>query len=265
MIMRVVDSSDYAIKQFYAEFRCEYEAFQLQVTGLASDAEREQYTSLILCRLLFLYFLQKQGYLDGDPCYLPHHLCHMRAYSEEPGAFYRAFLLPLFHQGLGTTTRTPDMLALLGNVPYLGGDLFQVHQLERAAPQRHIADEAFDRLFTFFERYQWHLEEHQYHHEKTITPGILGYILEQHINQQQIGAYYTREDVTHYIASHTIIPHLFDLVARHPSANTEPFPRWSLIQDHPDRYIHIAIRNPGKQADETEREHAERRAYYAML
>lgn len=263
--MRVVDSSDYAIKQFYTEFRREYEAFLLQVTGLATGTEREQYTSLILCRLLFLYFLQKQGYLDGDPCYLPRHLCHMRAYSEEPDMFYRAFLLPLFHQGLGTTTRTPDMHALLGDVPYLGGDLFQVHQLERAAPQLHIADEAFDRLFSFFERYQWHLDERQCHHEKTITPGILGYILEQHINQQQIGAYYTREDVTHYIASRTIIPYLFDLVARYQPTGAEPFPHWSLIQDRPDRYILMAIRNTERLADETEREYAERRAYYDML
>lgn len=263
--MRVVDSSDYAIKQFYAEFKCEYEAFLLQVTGLASNAEREQYTSLILCRLLFLYFLQKQGYLNGDPCYLPRHLCHMCACSEEPDTFYRAFLLPLFHQGLGTTTRTPDMHTLLGDVPYLGGDLFQVHQLERAAPQLHIADEAFDRLFAFFERYQWHLDERQCHHEKTITPGILGYILEQHINQQQIGAYYTREDVTHYIASRTIIPYLFDFVTHYPPSNTESFPCWSLIQDCPDRYIHMAIRNIERLADETDREYAERRAYYNML
>ncbi len=267
--MHIVDSSDHAIKQFYAEFKCEYEAFVHQVTELATNAEREQakykYTSLILCRLLFLYFLQKQGYLDSDPCYLPHHLQHMRTCSEQPDMFYRAFLLPLFHQGLGTTTRTPDMHALLGNVPYLGGDLFQVHQLERATSQLHIPDEAFDRLFTFFERYQWCLDERQCYRERTITPGILGYILEQHINQQQIGAYYTREDVTHYIASRTIIPYLFDLFAHSQPTSTEPFPCWRLIQDHPDRYVYAAIRNPERQADETSREHAERRAYYAML
>ncbi|HEY7414476.1 MAG TPA: hypothetical protein VH593_04735, partial [Ktedonobacteraceae bacterium] len=154
-------TSDHTIKQFYAEFKHEYSAFLLQVTGLTTEAELEQYTSLILYRLLFLYFLQKQGYLDGDPCYLPHHLHHTRACHQQD-MFYRAFLLPLFHQGLGTTARTPDMHALLGAIPYLGGDLFQVHQLERATPQIQIPDEAFDKLFIFFERYQWHLDERQH-------------------------------------------------------------------------------------------------------
>jgi hypothetical protein len=219
----------------------------------------------MLCRLLFLYFLQKRGYLDGDPCYLPNHLQRTR---ERYGTdmFYRAFLLRLFQEGLGTTIRTPETHALFGNIPYLGGDFFLLHQLEYANPQLHISDEAFRRLFTFFESYQWHLDEHPRHYKNEITPGVLGYILEKYINQQQVGAYFTREDVTHYIASSTIIPSLLDHVAQSQSPDTEhPFPRWSLLQTSPDDYIPMAIRIREMQADETDRTYAERRAYYETL
>ena len=39
---------------------------------------------------------------------------------------------------------------------------------------------------------------------------MLGYIFEKYINQKQMGAYYTKEDITDYIGKNTIIPWLFD-------------------------------------------------------
>ena len=39
---------------------------------------------------------------------------------------------------------------------------------------------------------------------------MLGYIFEKYINQKQMGAYYTKEDITDYISRNTIIPCLFD-------------------------------------------------------
>ena len=39
---------------------------------------------------------------------------------------------------------------------------------------------------------------------------MLGYIFEKYINQKQMGAYYTKEDITEYISQNTIIPFLLD-------------------------------------------------------
>ena len=39
---------------------------------------------------------------------------------------------------------------------------------------------------------------------------MLGYIFEKYINQKQMGAYYTKEDITGYISRNTVIPFLFD-------------------------------------------------------
>ncbi len=43
------------------------------------------------------------------------------------------FLLRLFHEGLGQAkaARKPDLAALIGDIPYLNGGLFEVHQIEQ--------------------------------------------------------------------------------------------------------------------------------------
>ncbi|MDP4034180.1 MAG: hypothetical protein Q8P60_15270 [Pseudorhodobacter sp.] len=46
--------------------------------------------------------------------------------------------------------------------------------------------------------------------DNEINPDVLGYIFEKYINQKQMGAYYTKEDITEYISKNTVIPFLFD-------------------------------------------------------
>ena len=47
-------------------------------------------------------------------------------------------------------------------MPYLSGGLFEEHQIEAANPSLHIADEAFENLFSFFDSYQWYLDLRRY-------------------------------------------------------------------------------------------------------
>ena len=68
--------------------------------------------------------------------------------------------------------------------------------------------------FTFFERYQWHLDDRPLRNDNEINPDVLGYIFEKYINQKQMGAYYTKEDITDYISKNTIIPFLLDIGAK---------------------------------------------------
>ena len=57
--------------------------------------------------------------------------------------------------------------------------------------------------------YQWHLDERPLRNDNEINPDVLGYIFEKYINQKQMGAYYTKEDITDYISKNTIIPSPF--------------------------------------------------------
>ena len=134
--------------------------------------------------------------------------------SDQFLTFYRHFLLRLFHEGLGDRKRTPELDDLLGAVPYLNGGLFEVHELERLHPSIDIPDEAFERLFDFFDTYQWHLDERPLRADNEINPDVLGFIFEKYINQKELGAYYSREDITGYITASTAVPRILELTRK---------------------------------------------------
>ena len=235
-------------KRFYDHFKKEHLAFLSFIEGIENVANREWYASLMLNRMMFIYFFQKRGFLDGDTDYLQNRLkCMQKAHEKDHfQTFYRLFLLRLFHEGLGQpeADRTPELAELLGEVPYLNGGLFEVHDLERDNENIHIPDEAFQKIFDFFDAYQWHLDDRPLLNDNEINPDVLGYIFEKYINQKQMGAYYTKEDITGYISRNTIIPFLFDRAKKECSIAFKPGGGvWRLLADDPDRYFYEAVRH----------------------
>jgi hypothetical protein len=243
-------------KRFYERFQKEHSAFLAFVTGIKESADHEWYASVMLNRLMFVYFIQRKGFLDGDRDYLRHRLEAMRTEhgKDKFYSFYRYFLLRLFHEGLGGRERSAQLEKLVGRIPYLNGGLFDVHELER--PDRYgktiqIPDHAFERVFTYFDEYQWNLDDRPLRADNEINPDVLGYIFEKYINQKQMGAYYTREDVTEYISKSTLLPFLVDtaragcsIAFENPAGATV----WDRLKVEPDRYIYSAVRHG---ADET--------------
>jgi len=238
-------------KRFYDRFQKEHAAFLKFIDGITERADHEWYASVMLNRLMFVYFIQRKGFLDGDRDYLRNRLKRMR---DEHGkdkfySFYRYFLLRLFHEGLGGRKRSAELEKLVGRIPYLNGGLFDVHELEkndRYGKAIEIPDKAFERIFDFFDEFQWHLDERPLHKDDEINPDVLGYIFEKYINQKQMGAYYTKEDITEYIGKNTVLPFLLDaarakckVAFENPKGPTV----WDLLKGDPDRYIYAAVRH----------------------
>jgi hypothetical protein len=230
-------------RRFYDRFKAEHEAFLGFITGLKGQADLEWYASVMLNRLMFVYFIQRKGFLDRDRDYLRNRLRRLQndAGPDQFHTFYRHFLLRLFHEGLGSRQRTSELDTLLGQVPYLNGGLFDVHELERAYPNIQIPDEAFERLFDFFDAYQWHLDDRPLRQDNEVNPDVLGYIFEKYVNQKQMGAYYTKEDITEYITSNTLLPRLFEKLAAGTEFDLDVLAR--LLATEPDRYIHPPLRH----------------------
>lgn len=240
-------------KNFYRDFDSHRKTFLEFIDGIGDVADREWYASVMLNRLMFVYFIQRKGFLDGHHDYLRHRLqrCQKEKGKDKFYTFYRYFLLRLFHEGFGKQRkdRAPDLEKLLGNIPYLNGGLFDIHDLEK--PERYgediqIPDKAFERVFDYFDKYQWHLDERPLRKDDEINPDVLGYIFEKYINQKQMGAYYTKEDITEYISKNTVLPFLFDsarakckVAFESPDSPTI----WDLLRENPDRYIYSAVRH----------------------
>ena len=232
-------------KKFYESFKKEYNKFLGFVEGLTKDTDKEMYTSLMLNRLMFVYFIQKRGFLDGDNDYLKNRFDKVRKTKgrDKFHSFYREFLLELFHRGLATPANLRDKATkkLIGKIPYLNGGLFEPNAFEGKDSKIQIADEAFKSIFSFFGKYEWTLDTRL--NEKAdgnqINPDVLGHIFEKYINQKEMGAYYTKEDITGYITQNTIIPWLFRRVE---SNNKDSFAPdgfvWKQFRDDPDSYIY---------------------------
>ena len=78
--------------------------------------------------------------------------------------------------------------------------------------------------------------------DNEINPDVLGYIFEKYVNQKQMGAYYTKEDITGYISRNTVLPFLFDTARKEcPVAFGPEGGVWRLLRDDPDRYIYPAV------------------------
>ena len=231
-------------KRFYDRFKTEHTRFLGFLEGVPDQEMERWYASVMLNRLMFIYFIQKKGFLNDDTDYLRTKLGESQANGTD--RYYTDFLCPLFFEGFAKPESERDVEArqLLGKVPYLNGGIFQRHQIEELHGERiQIADAAFEGLFDFFDHYQWHLDERPLRNDNEINPDVLGYIFEKYINQKQMGAYYTQEDITEYISKNTVIPSLFDAARKGCRIAFEGEASvWQLLQSDPDRYIYDAIK-----------------------
>ena len=74
-------------KRFYDRFRTEHQAFLGFIKGIRDAASREWYASLMLNRMMFIYFIQKRGFLNDDPDYLRNRLAAI-AKTKGSGKFH---------------------------------------------------------------------------------------------------------------------------------------------------------------------------------
>lgn len=246
---RINDSlnKDKVTKKFYEEFRKNKDSFTKFIEGMTETVDKEWYSSLMLNRLMFIYFIQKKGFLNNDLNYMRNKLNEIqdKKGNDKFYSFYREFLLVLFHEGFARELdkRSVETMQIIGKIPYLNGGLFDVHELERKYSDIKIPDSAFEKIFDFFDKYDWHLDDRPVSDDKQINPDVIGHIFEKYINQKQMGAYYTKEDITEYISKNTIIPFLFEEAKKKCEvAFKENSYIWRMLKDNPDKYIYDAVR-----------------------
>jgi len=245
-------NTEQVTKEFYDEFKKHHTSFLDFIEGIddaikiQDNKNKQWYASLMLSRLMFCYFIQKRGYLDSNLNYLQNKLKEVK---QKEGKnvfynFYRKFLLQLFHQGLGQPQKTRRLTVDLGKIPYFDGGLFDVHVLERQFEDIKIKDAAFEKIFNFFDQWNWHLDTSIEATGRDINPDVIGYIFEKYINDRAaMGAYYTKEDITDYIGRNTIIPFLFDKVKQeYPKPFKSGGYIWDYLQNSGETYIHEAVK-----------------------
>ena len=203
-------------KKFFKAYQDQHLALLEHIQGIDNERDKRWYASVLLNRLMFVWFLQKKGFLqDQNGSQRTDYLREQLQISEQRGAnlFYGEFLAALFFEAFAKpeADRSPQAKALTGQIPYLNGGLFLPHKLEQDADHAlrlgktlHVADAAFKGIFDLFASFTWHLDDTPGGSADEINPDVLGYIFEKYINQKAFGAYYTRPEITSYLADRSI-------------------------------------------------------------
>ena len=199
-------------KRFFTAYQEQHQNLLTEIEGIDDERDRRWYASVILNRLMFVWFMQKKGFLDhADYDYLPNKFIASQARGKD--RFFGEFLSALFFEAFAKprADRTPVVQVLTGEIPYLNGGLFLHHPLELDANKQprlgttlRIPDRAFDGVFKLFASFSWNLDDTPGGNADEINPDVLGYIFEKYINQKAFGAYYTRPEITNYLAERSI-------------------------------------------------------------
>ena len=195
-------------KKFFKDFQGNHDLFQKHISGIKTEEEKKWYASLILNRLMFIWFLQKKGFVNGDFDYLQTKLKESKTRGKD--RYYSEFLTCLFFEGFAKKPieRSLKAKALLGKIKYLNGGLFVPHAVEEKYKTKiKISDKVFDETFTVFSQYDWQLQGIEGKSDREISPDVMGYIFEKYINalqQKSLGAYYTRDEITQYLSQNAV-------------------------------------------------------------
>lgn len=178
-------------RRFFTAFRAALDAMLAALPVRMPRADRHAVALLQLTRVLFLYFVQARGWLDGRPRFLRQEVdrCLARGRS-----LTSQLLRPLF---FGTLNQPADRRSRVarsfGRVPFLNGGLFEPHPLERRWRPT-IPDTVWCGVFDdLFERFHFAPVPGT---REVIAPDMLGRVFEGVMDpaeRSRSGTFYTPE------------------------------------------------------------------------
>ena len=210
-------------KTFFDEYKKHYDIFCkymvsqpgiYQTTFNGDEKAIRDFSKKLLGRIVFLYFIQKKGWLGvpeneswgtGDH----HFLTNQFQNFTHKELFYQDFLSVLFFDTLNTK-RANDLFIKNPSyrIPYLNGGLFEEDKPEHRSLifDNHL----FANLFNFFDQYNFTIyEDDPLDHTIAVDPEMLGHIFENLLeDNKDKGAYYTPKEIVHYMCQESLIEYL---------------------------------------------------------
>jgi len=201
-------------RQFFERFRHAVRAVS-QAIRTTLPAEPQDATDaqalLLLSRLLFLYFIQQKGWMNGERRFL---VDRIEAAARERRGVYATLFVPLFFGCLNTASRDRDRIARgLGKIPYLNGGLFEPSPFEERNSALALPDDLLQRVVEeVFERFAFSIDESDCAGAH-IDPEMLGKVFESLMNTDErlsTGSFYTPRAIVDVLASRAIVGWLSD-------------------------------------------------------
>ena len=217
-------SVDALSKEFFDEYHRHYDIIINELKGQGFEgATIHDYVKKMMGRIVFLHFLQKKGWLNGNLAFLR----DLFFFSPHQGDFLEQVLEPLFFGIFNTEKANREQLfkskgwdmGLLEDwkeLPYLNGGLFE----RDAVDEQNITLPAslFEDLFSFMASYNFTVDENDPDDaEVGVDPEMLGKIFESLLEDNKAkGAFYTPKEIVRYMCKESLIAYLSSRVSELP-------------------------------------------------
>ncbi|MEW6615089.1 MAG: DNA methyltransferase [Thermodesulfobacteriota bacterium] len=163
-----------------------------------------------LGRIVFVYFLQRKGWIENQVNYIRKTL-----ENNSNTSLYLSFFQPLFFDVFAKkeSERPAEIKKQYKDTPYLNGGLFERSELENNLQEKGIFiffDDKFirDIILNFFENYNFTIDENSPDdQEVSIDPEMLGKVFENTLAEEERGkkgTFYTPREVVHFMVKDSL-------------------------------------------------------------
>lgn len=219
-------------EEFFKSFDKSVKILCKNIEGIALVEEKENYAVLALSRLVFLYFIQKKGWLNGEGDFLYKRFLEYEK-NQNQYSYYDKVLKPLFFNCLNTPLdkreievkdlydngvndrKAKDRIGGFLGIPYLNGGLFQEHKKFKGEKDVKINNKAFTSVFhNLLNKYNFTVNENYSDEEIAVDPELLGKIYENMINSKEKAAngdFYTPKILINYMCILSIKQYFMDI------------------------------------------------------
>ncbi|MFQ3598374.1 MAG: TaqI-like C-terminal specificity domain-containing protein [Chloroherpetonaceae bacterium] len=201
-------------ERFFQDFETAFQTI-LAKKFVKPEKENRLLALTTLNRLMFLYFIQKKGWLNDNETYLQTKLAEA---EKKKLVFYNDYLKRIYFEFLSVPIHernkrsfaesAREIHSLIGRIPFLNGGLFDKKDFDD-----HIkfSNDEFKAIFGFFNRYAFTVAENTpLDIEVAVDPEMLGKVFESLIGEErkQKGMFYTPSAVVSFMCKESLLQFL---------------------------------------------------------
>ncbi len=212
---------------------------ELDRQGLTKK-EAHEFTLQFLNRIMFIYFISKKKWLEYPKFIEWLWMTYKKKGLYGSNEFYEKWLKEIFFKAFNNRASDIDdlpneVVKVILKAPYLNGGLFKENELDVLNVE--ISDELFQRVFEFFEKYNFTIKEDvPLDQEVAVDPQMIGYVYESLANvaeeiydRNDLGIFYTPRAEVDFMSRRALVEYL--------SKNLEDVPKdkiYHLVFDLPE-------------------------------
>ncbi len=209
-------------RQFFEEYKGVFTILEDDLRKQTGDHTwAHDYSLQFLNRCMFIYFVQRKGWLGGDHDFLLNFWNSYPHSGQPPNSFVDEWLKVLFFEAFrrnfnhGRKYFPDNIRDTLSTAPYLNGGLFTENKFDQQY-KASITDRRFEQILKFLERYNFTVEEDSpLDKEVAVDPEMIGKVYESLVNvseevdeRGEAGIFYTPRTEIDLMCRLSLVDHL---------------------------------------------------------